>query len=75
MRITLAMLKEKGACAGQVAEFARRFGDSVEVTESVCVSVAPVFGWDWAAAHFLPAAAWAAYSEARAAAFARLLDG
>ena len=66
MRITLAMLKEKGACTEQVAEFARRFGDGVEVTESVCVSVASVFDWEWAAQHFLTAAAEAAYSEATA---------
>ena len=86
MKITLAMLKKNGACADQAAEFARRFGDEVEVTEQVCVSVASVFDWEWAAQHFLTAAAWtaysearapaeAAYSEARAAAFARLLDG
>ena len=70
MKITLAMLKEKCACANQVAEFARRFGDEVEVTEQVCVSVASVFNWDWAARHFLTAAAWAAYREAKAAAWA-----
>ena len=70
MKITLAMLKEKCACANQVAEFARRFGGEVEVTEQVCVSVASVFNWDWAARHFLTAAAWAAYSEATAAAWA-----
>ena len=85
MKITLAMLKKNGACADQAAEFARRFGDGVEVTEQVCVSVASVFDWDWAARHFLTAAAEAAYSEATAPAraayreataraFARLLD-
>ena len=66
MKITLAMLKEKCACANQVAEFARRFGDGVEVTEQVCVSVASVFDWEWAARHFLTAPARAAYSEAKA---------
>ena len=68
MKITLAMLKKNGACADQAAEFARRFGDGVEVTEQVCVSFASVFDWDWAARHFLTAAAWAAYNEAKAAA-------
>ena len=68
MKITLAMLKKNGACADQAAEFARRFGDGVEVTESDCVSVASVFDWDWAAQHFLTAPARAAYDEATAAA-------
>ena len=68
MKITLAMLKKNGACADQAAEFARRFGDGVEATEQVCVSVASVFDWEWAARRFLTAAAGAAYREATAAA-------
>ena len=64
MKITSAMLRKHRACADQVTEFQRRFGKSVEVTEEICLSVAKVFNWNWAALYFLPAPARKAYDEA-----------
>jgi hypothetical protein len=49
MKITVAMLKEAGACKPQIEDFERRFGDEVEVTVEAAVAVAWEFNWDWAA--------------------------
>ena len=83
--ITLLQLRELGACADQCAEFEKRFGKSVEVTEELCLSVADVFNWDWAAEYLLGApalaeykrvmaAAWADYKRVAAQTFARLFN-
>ena len=86
MKITLAMLRQHNACADQVALFQQHFGTEVEITESVCVAVAPLFDWEWAARHLLTApaqdaydkataSAQDAYNKAKARAFARCFNG
>ena len=62
--ITLQDLVDNGACADQRAEFVRRFGRSVEITVELCMSVAHVFDWNWAAAKLLKTPAWDAYEAA-----------
>ena len=61
MRILLSALRAAGACADQVELFVARFGDGVDVTEVLCLSVADLFDWDWAAENLLPAPARAEY--------------
>jgi len=61
VRILLSALRAAGACADQVALFEARFGDGVDVTEALCLSVADLFDWDWAADNLLPAPARAEY--------------
>jgi hypothetical protein len=68
--LTLATLKAKGACADQCALFRSKFGDSVDVTPELCVSVAAQFDWGWAACNLLTAPALADYERATAAAWA-----
>lgn len=63
--ITLQDLVDNGACADQRAEFVRRFGRSVEITVELCMSVAHVFDWNWAAAKLLKTPAWDAYEAAK----------
>lgn len=53
MKITTAMLRMKKACESHVLEFERRFPNGIEVTEEVCLSVADIFNWNWAARNFL----------------------
>ena len=69
MQITLTMLKSKHACPVQCSEFEKRFGDSIEVTPALCLSVASVFDWKWAAEHLLSPPARKAYYEAKAPAW------
>jgi len=64
--LTLAQLKAKGACADQRNEFKRRFGSQVEISVDLCLSVASVFDWTWAAHNFLSPPAGRAYEEATA---------
>ena len=64
MKITYRELKNAGACADQLAEFKRRYGKSIEVTEEACAEVAQVFDWDWAAYHLLTEPARKAYRDA-----------
>lgn len=47
--ITVEMLRDEGACDGQVEDFIRLFGDQVEVTEGTAIEHAAVFDWSWAA--------------------------
>ena len=70
MEITYAQLRRLGACKDQLSEFKTRFGSSVVVTEELCLSVANVFNWDWAARHLLSPAALAEYKRVRALAWA-----
>jgi hypothetical protein len=51
--LTLQTLIDKDACSGQVKLFRAKFGEAVEVTESLCRSVAGEFNWDWAAHNLL----------------------
>ena len=70
MRILLSDLRAAGACADQVALFEARFGDGVDVTEALCLSVADLFDWNWAAGYLLPALARVEYRRALAPALA-----
>ncbi len=62
--LELQTLVNNGACAEQVKLFREKFGESVLVTEDLCVSVAREFYFDWAAKHLLSPAAWAEYERA-----------
>ena len=62
--LTLATLREKGACKEQVAIFRKMSGARVEITEAWCVEHAGVFSWKWAAEKLLSTPARKAYSEA-----------
>jgi hypothetical protein len=67
----LKTLQEHGACTDQVKLFRKRFGESVRVTEALCVKVAEDFDFDWAAQHLLtPTKAWAEYKRVEAPAWA-----
>jgi hypothetical protein len=66
--LTLQTLIEKGACANQVDLFRLKFGESVEVTEELCVSVAHDFDFGWAGRQLLSPAARRAYEKAETAA-------
>jgi len=68
--LTLQRLIDLGACADQRELFRETFGDSVDVTPELCVSVADKFDWRWAAEHLLSAPAWAEYERATAPAWA-----
>ena len=70
MQITLNMLTNASACSSQVKEFKKRFGTSVEVTEELCLSLAHVFDFSWAAHNFLRAPALAEYEKVRDSALA-----
>jgi hypothetical protein len=73
MILTLATLKEKCACADQCALFRSKFGQSVDVTRELCVSVAGKFDFHWAASNLLTAPALADYERATAQARADYL--
>lgn len=62
--LTLATLREKGACKEQVAIFRKMSGARVEITEAWCVEHAGVFSWKWAAEKLLSTPARKAYREA-----------
>ena len=65
--ITLAMLREKDACADQVAAFEAAFPSGrVTVTVAKARKFANVFAWNWAARAFLTTPAWAEYDRVRA---------
>ena len=66
--LTLAQLVAANACKHQRNLFAKLFGESVEVTEALCVEHVATFDWDWAGSHLLSAPAWAECDKARAAA-------
>jgi hypothetical protein len=70
MRITLQQLTDKDACQEQVDLFRALFGDSVDVTEELCASVAGKFDFDWAASSLLAPSARAEYKRATAPAWA-----
>ncbi len=53
MKIHLQTLIDKRACASQTDLFRAMFGDSVNVTQKLCVSVADKFDFGWAAEHLL----------------------
>ena len=69
-KITLRILKAKGACESQCERFAALFPEGVEVTEALCIKHADDFNWDWGARHLLRASAWDEYKCAKASASA-----
>ena len=73
--LTRQQLVDAHACKAQVDLFERTFGDAVDVTVDLAVSVVDMFDWDFAARNFLSKAAsimytaatdplWVEYSEA-----------
>ena len=69
-KITLRILKAKGACESQCERFATLFPKGVEVTEALCIKHADEFDWDWGAQHLLRAPAWSEYEYVKAPASA-----
>jgi len=61
--LTLDTLKAKSACLSQREVFKRLFGESVVVTESLCLSVAGRFDWVWASENILSAYQLGLYNE------------
>jgi hypothetical protein len=67
-KLHIKQLTDQHACADQVDLFRVLFGDSVGITEELCVSVADKFDFGWAAVHLLTKAARADYDRAVASA-------
>ena len=72
--ITLAQLREAGACKSQLDLFKKRFGESVRVTEELAIQYGPEFDTEWAAQNLLSPSAWDAYVVATASARATYDD-
>jgi hypothetical protein len=70
--ITLQQLIDLGAPPDTLDKFKKLFGDSVEVTEALCLEYASDFNWDWAADNLLLGEAWEEFVRVKAQAFARL---
>ena len=68
--LTLETLRAKHACAEQVKRFKATFGESVEITEALCASVATQFDFNWVAENLLSPAALAEYQRVTAPALA-----
>jgi len=68
--LKLQQLIDADACSKQVELFRSTFGDQVEVTVELALSVFDKFDWDFAARKFLSAPALAEYEKVRAAALA-----
>jgi hypothetical protein len=68
MKITSKLLRAKRACKAQVDLFKALGGDTLELTEALCVKHASEFDWAWAADNLLSAPAWAEYDRVRASA-------
>ena len=68
--LTISTFAALGACGPQRTKFQKLFGDSVEITEALCVAHAATFNFDWAASHLLSASARAEYDRVEAAAWA-----
>jgi hypothetical protein len=64
--LKLSTLIDLGACSYQVKRFRKTFGESVRVTEKLCLSASDKFDWTWAASHLLSAPALAEYKRAMA---------
>ncbi len=64
--LTLQQLCDIGACDTQVELFKQHFGDSVLVTVARAKKFSTVFDFNFAARHFLSAAALKVYDDARA---------
>jgi hypothetical protein len=79
--LKLSTLIGLNACSDQVELFGETFGESVRVTEKLCLSVSDKFAWSWGASHLLSARprteyervtyrAWAKYKHVAAPALA-----
>ena len=68
--ITVVELETNQACSSQVALFKRLFGESVEITEQLCLDHHVEFNWHWTAQHFLTAPALTEFSRITAPAWA-----
>lgn len=64
MIITAEYLRQKNACAEHVEFFVATFGQEVDITPTLCASVADKFDWGWAARHLLSAPLLAEYDKA-----------
>jgi hypothetical protein len=57
MKITAQLLRDRGACEDQVAEFVRYFGEGpVALTDELAIRHTNTFNWGWAAQNLLPPA-------------------
>ncbi len=63
--ITLARLKELGACADKLLLFEELFGAEVAVTEEMCIKHSSDFDFNWAANNLLSATAFVDYERVR----------
>src|SRR6266446_4848226 len=61
--LTLRTLIDKRACVDQVKLFRATFGDSIEISEPLCLSVSGKFDWLWGAQHLLSPTAWTEYRQ------------
>ena len=59
--LSLKRLVDLGACSPQRQLFEKHFGKSVRVTPGLCVRVALLFNWRWAARNLLSRSALAEY--------------
>ena len=66
--LKLSTLVEHGACSDQTKLFKKMFGNSVRVTEKLCLSVADKFNFKWAARNLLTLEARAEYDRVAASA-------
>src|SRR5579863_8838656 len=64
MKITVELLRKKGACKEQMSLFKELFPNGVIVTKAGCLAVADKFNWYWAAHNLLNPNARKAYYEA-----------
>jgi hypothetical protein len=64
MRLTLAQLKEAGACSSARKRLKRVFGDAVDVTPELCQTHADEWNWGWAASNLLTVPALSDYKRA-----------
>ena len=74
--VTLQMLLDKGACSSQVELFKKHFPKKGEakVTKALCLKVASIFDFDWAAEALLPAPLLAEYQSKKALLFCELYN-
>ena len=64
--LLLSTLVANDACRAQTDLFRQLFGESVEITEELCASVADKFDWRWAGRYLLSPVAAADYERVRA---------
>ena len=63
MKITIRLLKSKGACSEQLEKFKELFPKGVVLTEALCIKHANEFDWDWSAENLLTPTARKLYNE------------